>query len=121
MAENKKKGEKGELDGDLGWFKETHPGAKAEFPPIQNLNVGEPYLITFKEPKPRVVPDKFNKTAVIEIEYKGQLRSLFLGHTYLAQQLYALQKKHGTLMDLKVTITRLKKTKDYIEYLVQEV
>ena len=80
---------------DLAWFNEIHPDAKTEFPPILNPKVGVTYRITFKEPKPRVVQDKFDKTGVIEVEYKGKMRSLFLGHTYLAQQIYALQKKHG--------------------------
>jgi len=121
MVNSKKEGGKGSERDDLDWFKEIFPDAKAEFPPTLNLTVGQTYLITFKESKPRVVPDKFDKTGVIEIEYKGQLRSLFLGHTFLAQQIYVLQKKHGSLMDIKVSLTRKKKTKDYIEYVLIEI
>ena len=106
--------------GDLSWFKAIHPEAKEEFPEILNPKVCATYTLTFKEKKPRVVPDKFRKTGVIEVEYKGELRSLFLGHTFLAQKLYELQKKHGSLLDIKITLHRLKKTKDYIEYEIRE-
>jgi hypothetical protein len=106
---------------DLDWFKEIKPEAKSEFPPALNPKVGVVYHLTFKESCPRVVPDKFAKTAVIEIEVDGKARSLFLGHTYLAQKIYQLQKKHDSLMGLKISLKKLKKTKNYIEYDLEEI
>lgn len=106
---------------DLSWFKDIFPDAKAEFPQKLDLQEEKTYLITFQESKPRVVPDKFGKTGVIEVEYNGESRSLFLGHTYLAQRIYALQKKHGSIQGVKIALTRLKMTKEYIEYEVTEV
>ena len=107
---------------DLDWFEQAHPGAKAEFPEILIPEAGKVYVLTFKEKEPRVVPDRFRKTAVIEVECNGKRRSLFLGHTYLAQKIYALQREHNdSLLNVKVSMKRLKKEKPYIEYEIREV
>jgi len=121
MSKNEKAKGNDRNDESLDWFKITQPGAKAEFPEILNPKVCKTYILTFKEKVPRVVPDKFDKTAVIEVEYNGELRSLFLGHRYLAQKIYALQKRCGSLLDVKISLHRLKKTKDYIEYQIREI
>jgi hypothetical protein len=121
MANNRNDEENSSKDSNLAWFKQIHPDAKAEFPPQLNPKVSTIYILTFKEKKPRVVPDIFDQTGVIEVEYNGKIMSLFLGHTYLAQKIYELQKKHGSLMGIRITLHRLKKRKDYIEYEINEV
>lgn len=104
------------------WFKKAHPEAKDEFPEILIPREGKVYVLTFKEEEPRNVKDNYGTTAVIEVEYNGKLRSLFLGHTYLAQQILAIQKEHDdSLLDVKISLKRLKKEKQYIEYEVRDV
>jgi hypothetical protein len=105
----------------LDWFNEIDPDAKPEFPPLFVPKVGKVYLITFNEDCPRVVPDKFSKTGVIEINIDGENYSLFLGHAYLRQKIYALQKKNTTLKGLKISFEQLKKRKNYIEYKIHEI
>lgn len=107
---------------ETDWFAVAHPGAKAEFPEMLTPKVGKVYILAFKENKPRNVPDNFGKTAVIEVECNGEMRSLFLGHTFLAQQIRAIQMKHnGSLSNVKISVKRLKKRKQYIEYEVRDV
>jgi hypothetical protein len=121
MSKHQNNEENGTEKESKDWFHITQPGAKADFPEILNPKVCKVYHLTFKEKKPRIVPDKFGKTAVIEVEYNGELRSLFLGHRYLAQKIYAIQKRRGSLMDIRISLHRLKKIKDYIEYDVRKI
>lgn len=103
------------------WFRTAHPGAKSDFPKILVPSECVVYSLTIKEDEPRIVRDKFRKTAVIEVEYEGEERSLFLGHRYLAQKIHAIQQRKGTLLNVKISLHRLRKTKNYIVYDVNEI
>lgn len=95
------------------WFKELYSEVPSEFPPTLRIKeVGKPYRVTFQEERPRVVLGGYGKkTAVINVKYKGELRSLYVGSNVdLARQIWNLWKeKNRSLRGWTVHITKDKK------------
>lgn len=95
----------------MSWFEDLYPEVPPEFPPTLRIERGKTYKVTFKEKRPRVVIGGYSRqTAVINVEYKGKPRSLYVGsHVDLARQIYNIEKEYGSLEGLSVEITLLKK------------
>lgn len=95
----------------MSWFEDLYPEVPPEFPPTLPLKRGKTYRVTFREKRPRLVIGGYDRqTAVINVEYEGEPRSLYVGsHVDLARQVRNMEKERGSLKDLTVEITLLKK------------
>lgn len=95
------------------WFKELYSEVPSEFPPTLRIKeVGEPYRVTFQEERPRVVSGGYaKKTAVINVTYNEEPRSLYVGSNVdLARQIWNIwKKKRQSLKGWTVDITKVKK------------
>lgn len=107
------------------WFKELHSEVPAEFPPTLRIQqTGKPYRVAFKEKRPRVVRGGYGKkTAVINVLYNGELRSLYVGSNVdLARQIWNIWKeKNHSLIGWEVDITKVKKEGRNWRYKVEVV
>ena len=95
----------------MSWFEDLYPEVPAEFPPTLLIESGKTYKVTFKEKRPRLVVGGYGRqTAVINVEYEGEPRSLYVGsHVDLARQIRNIEKQHGSLKGLTVEIKQLEK------------
>lgn len=94
------------------WFKELYSEVPPEFPPTLRIQKGKTYNVTFQEERPRIVRGGYGKqTAVINVTYKGELRSLYVGSNVdLARQIWNIwKKKKQSLKGWEVSITKIKK------------
>jgi len=94
------------------WFKELYPEVSSEFPPDLTIQTGKTYRVTFEEKRPRVVIGGFGKkTAVINVTYKDELRSLYVGSNVdLARQIWNFwNSKNQSLKGWTVEISKVKK------------
>ena len=95
----------------MSWFDDLYPEVPPEFPPTLRIERGITYKVTFKEKRPRLVIGGFGRqTAVINVKYEDESRSLYVGsHVDLARQIRNIEKQYGSLKGLTVEITQLKK------------
>ena len=94
------------------WFKELYSEVPPEFPPTLRIQKGKTYNVNFQEERPRIVRGGYGKqTAVINVTYKGELRSLYVGSNVdLARQIWNIwKKKKQSLKGWEVSITKIKK------------
>jgi len=93
------------------WFQKLYPHVPKEFPPELRLETGKTYTIIFKEGSPRLVIGGFRRpTAVINVEYQGKPRSLYVGSNVdLARQIRKIEEDKGSLLNLVMEITKIKK------------
>ncbi|MFC1488192.1 hypothetical protein ACFLRN_10965 [Thermoproteota archaeon] len=72
------------------WFKELFSEVPSDFPPTLIIKKGKTYTVTCIEERPRLVIGGYGKkTAVINVIYEENPRSLFLGsHVDLARQIW---------------------------------
>lgn len=94
------------------WFKELYSEVPSEFPPDLRIQTGKTYKVTFKEKRPRVVVGGYGKkTAVINVSYKGELRSLYVGSNVdLARQIWNFwNNKDQSLLGWTVDLSKVKK------------
>jgi len=106
------------------WFKELFSEVPSEFPPTLIIKKGKTYRVTFLEERPRIVIGGYGKkTAVINVNYEGKSRSLFLGsHTDLARQIWNIWKAgNDSLLNKTVELTKLEKKGRYWKYEVKLV
>jgi hypothetical protein len=106
------------------WFTELYPEVPSEYPPDLRIQHGKVYKVTFDERRPRLVTGGYGKkTAVINVSYKDELRSLYVGSNVdLARLIWNLWKnKKESLKGLTVEIRKVqKKGRNWI-YEVKEV
>lgn len=95
----------------MSWFDDLYPEVPPEFPPTLRIEKRKTYKVTFIENRPRVVIGGYGRpTAVINVKYADESRSLYVGsHVDLARQIHNLEKKMKSLKGLTVEITLLKK------------
>lgn len=94
------------------WFKELYSEVPSEFPPTLRIQTGKTYKLTFEEERPRIVTGGYNKkTAVINVLYNGELRSLYVGSNVdLARQVWNIWKEvNQSLKGWTVEISKVKK------------
>lgn len=122
MAREKEKKEEKEEKKD--WFRELYSDVPSDFPPDLQIKDTKIHRVTFEEKAPRVVMGGYNKpTAVINVLYKGEHRSLYVGSNVdIARHIWNLWKtKNKSLKGCTVDIARLyKKGRNWI-YEVKEV
>jgi hypothetical protein len=105
------------------WFKELYSEVPPEFPPTMRLKTGEVCHFTFQEERPRVVIGGYGKkTAVVNVLYKGEPRSLFVGSNVdLARQIWNIWRRHNySLQGVSVKIAKLEKKGRNWKYKVEE-
>jgi len=95
----------------MSWFKDLYPKVPPEFPPVLRIQQGRTYVVTFKEEIPRLVFGGYGrKTAVINVDYEGKPRSLYVGsHVDLARQIRNIEMKKRSLVGVTVGIRQLEK------------
>lgn len=107
------------------WFKELYSEVPSEFPPTLRIQqIGKPYRVTFKEKRPRIVTGGYyKKTAVINVRYNGELRSLYVGSNVdLARQIWNVWREtNHSLIGCEVDITKVKKEGRNWRYKVEVV
>lgn len=106
------------------WFKELYSEVPSEFPQTLRIQARKTYRVTFKEERPRIVWGGYDKkTAVINVDYEGEPRSLYVGSNVdLARQTWNLWKrKNRSLRGLTVDITKVKKEGRNWRYTVELV
>ena len=106
------------------WFKEIFPEVPSELPPTLRIKKGKKYRVTFKEKRPRIVTGGYGKkTAVINVKYEGESRSLFLGsHADLARQIYMISNEgRDSLLNKTVEFTKIEKKGRFWAYKVELV
>ena len=106
------------------WFKQLYSEVPSEFPPTMRIREGKTYDVTFQEERPRIVRGGYGKqTAVINVKYKGELRSLYVGSNVdLARQIWNIWKERSrSLNGWTVSITKTKKEGRNWRYKVEEV
>jgi hypothetical protein len=94
------------------WFKQLYSEVPPEFPPTLRIQTKQTYRVTFQEERPRIVTGGYRKrTDVINVSYKGELRSLFVSSNVdLARQIWNIWKsKNRSLKGRTVEISKLKK------------
>jgi hypothetical protein len=91
----------------LSWIEETHKGVSREFPPSLKIERGKVYIVTFTQPRAKVVIGAFSrKTAVVIVNYEGEKKSLYLSHVDLDRQIANLHDKLGSLDGVTVEIVQ---------------
>lgn len=106
------------------WFKELYSEVPSEFPPDLRIQTGKTYRVTFEEDRPRIVTGGFGKkTAVINVSYNKERRSLYVGSNVdLARQIWNFWKsKNHSLKGWTVEISKVKKKGRNWIYTVKEI
>ncbi len=99
------------LKEDPDWFKELYSEVPADFPPTLVLKTGQAFRLTFEEERPRIVTGGYGKrTAVINVLYQEEPRTLFISNADLARQIWKIWKiNHFSLKGLRVIIAKTSK------------